>query len=171
MLIHLEFTLTFHDYLNAMRLHTRRSWWRRFVHLITFIVYPIAGAIFISLSISMANDPQSRSNVAFVAAPGIFLIALPLYQRDRLKRCYKRTRIDDGNVSLNVSDEVIHSESSNTRTDIAWNAVQSFAEDKHVFMLYLAPAKFIAIPKRICSAQQIDELRSLCQRCIQPRAE
>ncbi|HUX45922.1 MAG TPA: YcxB family protein [Terracidiphilus sp.] len=169
--IHLQFTLSFNDYRNAMRLHARRTWWRRIGQFITFVVYPIAGLIFIVFAFSIARDPASGGNTIVVATPGIFLAGLPLYYRYRLKSCYRRTRIDDGSVTLDLSDEGIHSESSNTKTDIAWNAVRSFTENKHLFMLYLAPAKFIAIPKHICSAQQIDELRGLFQRHIQPKAQ
>jgi hypothetical protein len=49
-----------------------------------------------------------------------------------------------------------------------WKAVKTFLENKKIFMLYLAPAKFIVIPKRVCTEAQIGELRMLLLRQVKP---
>lgn len=168
--IHLQFTLSLKDYQNAMRLHARRTWWRRIARVVNLFVFPILGIVFIVLAFAMERDPNSTGSTIFVGVSGVFLLCYPFCFHYRLKSCYRRTRVDDGSVTLDLSEEGIHSESSNTKTNISWNALHSFAENKHLFMLYLAPARFIAIPKHVCTAQQIDELRSLFQRCIPPKA-
>jgi hypothetical protein len=52
-----------------------------------------------------------------------------------------------------------------------WKAIHYFREDKSVFLLYLAPAKFIAIPKRVCTEEKITELRSLLSRQVKPTTD
>jgi hypothetical protein len=47
------------------------------------------------------------------------------------------------------------------KSEIEWPAISRFAEDKNVFLLYMAQAKFLVIPKRILSAEQIEEARAL----------
>jgi hypothetical protein len=56
---------------------------------------------------------------------------------------------------------MIRVQAARMRSEVQWQAVRSFSENEKVFLLYLAPAKFMAIPKRICSEQEISELRSL----------
>ena len=59
-------------------------------------------------------------------------------------------------------------DAGNIKSDFDWTAVQLFREDKKIFILYIAAAKFIAIPKRVCTEAQTEELRSLFQREIKP---
>jgi YcxB-like protein len=168
--IYLEFTLSFKDYLQAQRNHAKRSWWLRFNNFAARRLNPALGVVILILAVLISGPHVSwTAPYLLMIFCAIVLLCYPFYLRIRLWKCYSRTRIDDGNLKLDLSGEGIHSESSNTKTDIAWNAVQSFAEDKHLFMLYLAPAKFIAIPKRICTVQQIDDLRILFQRYIRPK--
>ena len=167
--IHLDFTLTFQDYLQAQRLHIRRILWRRVLRWISMVVYPILGVFGLFFTAAVALNSKTDGDLLVPLTASLILVGIPFYQRYRLKSCYRRTRIDDGRYTLDFSDDVIRSNSANTKGEIGWNAVQTYTEDKYLFMLYLAPAKFIAIPKRICSAEQIDELRSLFQRHIQPK--
>jgi hypothetical protein len=50
---------------------------------------------------------------------------------------------------------------AHSKSEIEWAAIQFFSENKKVFLLYLAPGKFIVIPKRVCSVEQVSELHSL----------
>jgi hypothetical protein len=52
-----------------------------------------------------------------------------------------------------------------------WKGIHYFREDKNVFLLYLAPAKFLAIPKRVCTEEQITEFRSLLSRQVKPKTD
>jgi hypothetical protein len=54
----------------------------------------------------------------------------------------------------------------NSKSELNWKAIKSFRENKRIFILYLAPARFIAIPKRVFSEAQIEELRTLLLRKI-----
>jgi hypothetical protein len=42
--------------------------------------------------------------------------------------------------------------------------VKRFSENGKVFLVYLAPSKFMVLPKRVFQPGQADELRALLQR-------
>lgn len=167
--IHLEFTLTFKDYLQAQDVHARCGAGQLSMGALSGIIFSTAGIITLVLAVTIARNPGSGENAIIVASVGALLLFFPFYYRFRHKSRYRRTLVDDGKYMLDVSDDLIQYESANTKSDIQWNAVQYFSEDKHLFLVYIAPAKFIPVPKRVCSTQQIDELRSLFQRHILPR--
>ena len=89
------------------------------------------------------------------------MLCYPLFMRLRWKRCYVRTRSEEGECTVDFDDAMIRTAAANTRSEIQWQAVRSFSESQKVFLLYLAPAKFIVIPKRICAEKLADELRLL----------
>lgn len=169
MRVHLRFTLTFQDFLNSQWLHVSRIWWRKVLRIGRIFIYPVLGIVLIVLTLAMESGRNSTGGDIIVAMEGALLVLYPFYFRYRLKKLYRGTRVNDGNVTLEISDKGIHTGTSNSRGEIAWTVVKSYAENKHLFMVYTAPMKFIAIPKRVCTAQQIDELRSLFQRHIQPK--
>jgi hypothetical protein len=159
----LDFILTFDDYLDAQRLHSRRGWWPRVNWLMTGIGFPIWGVLILAFAFLIHGPGVGWEPIVFMSACGIFLLAYPFYVRFKLKRCFIRTRIDSGECSIELGDDIIRTHSSATRSEIEWKAVRSFRESKKVILLYLAPAKFILIPKRVCSAGQTEELRGLIQ--------
>jgi hypothetical protein len=65
---------------------------------------------------------------------------------------------------------MIHVKMENVSSDFNWKAVQFFREDPKLIMLYLAPAKFVALPKRACTPEQIAELQSLLARKFAEKA-
>src|SRR5664279_5460645 len=149
MLVHLEFTLGFNDYLDAQRLHARRSWWPRFNQFMGRFGFPIWGALILIFAY-LIHGPGDRLFVLMMSACGVFLLLYPFYIRFKLKRCYTRTRMDTGDCTFEFEGTCIRSEGSGTKSEINWSAIQSLSENDKVFLLYLAPAKFIVIPKRVC---------------------
>jgi hypothetical protein len=159
--IHLAFTLSFDDYFAAQRLHTKRSGWARFNWFMGRIFAPVWGVVLLGLSYLMHGPGVSLDSVMFVTACGLFLLAYPFYMQWKFKRCYTRTRVGDGDCTIQLGEDCIRMLGGNTKSEMDWAAVRSIAENEKVFMLYLAPAKFVAIPKRVCSPEQIEQLRSL----------
>jgi hypothetical protein len=66
---------------------------------------------------------------------------------------------------------MIRCKGEHSKSEIEWCAIQSFSEDESLFLLYLAPGRFLAIPKRVCTTEQIEELRLLFQRQIKPAGQ
>jgi YcxB-like protein len=160
MSVQLNFTLEFSDYVDAQRLHARRNWWLCLNYYTARFVLPVLGVCLIVIgSLNVSHGVPSALSV-FNLGLGVFLVFYPWYYRARLKRCYRRTRTGDGEISVELGESMIHVKTENSNSELTWKAVQSFLEDQKLFMLYLAPAKFIALPKRVFSPEQIVELQS-----------
>ena len=164
--IHLQFVFTFEDYLNANRLYAKSSLWMRLNYFLARIGLPIFGILFIAATFWAAKFIDSWPLLVFEFAIGLFLTFYPFYFRFKLKRCYDRTRMGSGERTFDFDDTIILLEEANAKSEVNWAAIKSFSEDKNSFLIYLAPAKMIMVPKRICPEPQLTELRDMCRRKI-----
>jgi|CZKF01.1.fsa_nt_gi hypothetical protein len=164
----IQFQLSLDDYLAAQRLHAIRSSWPRFTNALTHYIYPILGLCFLVLSIPLIGSKVPDHSGLTMIVCGMILVCCPLYMHFQRKRCYKRTRSDNGECNLTLDEERIGIEGQFTNGEMDWRAVKSFRENKKVFLLYLAPAKFLVVPKRVCTDAQISELRAILSQKIQP---
>jgi hypothetical protein len=161
--IHIEYTSTFSDYLSAQRLHAKRSAWSRFNDLGVRVLSPVLGTVILLLALLISGPGVSWTGpFVFMIACAVILLIYPLNYRYRLKSCYERTRIADGARRFDFHQETIQTQEGHTRSELDWSAVQLIRENKEVMMLYVAPAKFLLIPKRASFSHQIDEVRQLC---------
>jgi hypothetical protein len=157
----IKFQLTFDDYSAAHSLHATRSLWSRFLRALARYLFPVFGLCFLVLGVSLVGKGASTGNILTVFACGLYLTSVPFYLHLQLRRCYKRTRTGVGDCTVTFDSERILIDGQNMKSEIDWSAVQSFRENSEIFILYLAPAKFIAVPKRACTAAQIDELQAM----------
>jgi len=164
--IQVRFRLTFNDYLKAQQLHGKRSWGPHLWFVLGRTLIPAAGIVYLLVFV-LALWRTTPIGWLLVAIPcGVYFALYPLMIRIRLKRCYRRTRSGDGENSAEFGEESIRINAENTSSELNWKAIESYREDKNVFLLYLAPAKFIALPKRALTPQQIVELRSMLTRQV-----
>jgi hypothetical protein len=162
MTIHIEYTPAFNDYLCAQRLHAKRRVWTRINDFAARIGNPALGALILVLALLIAGPGVSWTGpYVFMIACGITLLAYPIYYRYRVKNCFKRTRIGDGGRTFDIDEHSLKLQEGHTRSECAWSAIQAIREDQNVLMLYIAPAKFILIPKRHCALQDINEVKRL----------
>jgi hypothetical protein len=166
--LHLEFTLSFPDYIAAQKLHARRSWWPRLNWFMLHIGFAVWGGLLIVLGFLIMAMGTPLGFVLLCIAGGVFLMGYPFYTRYRLKWCYTQTRNGSEISRVDFEEGSIRYEGPNAKTEYAWSAIRSFAEDASTFALYLAPAKFIIISKRLCTPEQINELRALFQQKVAP---
>ncbi len=160
----ITFELTFDDFAIAQRLHQRRSAWTSLVYFYSHFLSPVLGVCGIACGLLLIGKTSSVQPTVTLLVCGTILIFYPLYCRFRLKRWFRQTRGTGGACTITFSDELISVEGKNSKGTIEWTAVQSFREDDKVFMLYLAPVRFLCFPKRICTEVQIAEIRSILNR-------
>lgn len=168
--MHLEFQTNFRDFAAAQTLHAKRSEIAYLSHCVARYFFPVLGVLILLFEFTPHLVRASAPKV-FSAACGLFLVCTPAYIHVTWKRAYKRTRSGNGNLALDFSEELIRCKGEHSKSEIEWSAIQSFSEDESLFLLYLAPARFLPIPKRICTAKQIDELRLLFKRQIKLASE
>jgi hypothetical protein len=166
----IQYRLTFKDYLAAQALHAKRNGRAFFVYALSRYIYPALGICFL---IFLVLTPKPLHTL--FTSPGNYwgmfacavLLSCPFFVRWSLKRCYTRTRTGPGDCTLDLAPDLIHSRMEHAKSEIEWPAIKRFAEDKNVFLLYMAQAKFLVIPKRVCGPNQIEELRALFSAQIQ----
>jgi hypothetical protein len=84
-----------------------------------------------------------------------------------LRRCYNKMRRIAGMneqtpTRFDFDDNgVISGVPNRSEVRFFWNAIQDFAEDEHVALLFISKKRFLFIPKRVMAAEQWDQLRSL----------
>ena len=164
----IQFQLSFDDYLAAQRLHAKRNLWQLGIYALNHYLFPVIGICSLVLSIPlMGSKVQDHSGLIMIFC-GVILTGYPFYMRWKLKQCYKRTRIDDGESKIVFDEARIRVEARHASSEMDWDGVKSHFENGKVIMLYLAPAKFIVVPKRVCTDEQIAELHALLLRLVGP---
>lgn len=163
--LNVQFELSLADFLTAQRLHSKRSLWSRFVYILTRWIYPILGVCFLLMEPIVIRDADHQ----FLVVPficGLILMLCPVYLHFQMRRCYKRTRSGPGQCAVRFDEDALQITGINSKSELDWKAINTFRENRKIFLLYLAPARFIAIPKRVLSEGQIEELKSLLIRKI-----
>ena len=161
----LRYELTLSDYLSAQALHAKRSGLSYFSRILGYVICPVLGCLF--LAWNLASGLFTSSPAIAVLVP-VYLLACPLILRWNLRRCYRRTRSSNCGCTIDFEPNLVRTASASTRSEIEWSAIRRFSEDNRTLLLYLAPAKYIAIPKRVCTAEQVRELRALFETKIRP---
>jgi len=164
--INIQFKLTFDDYLRAQRLHSKRTWGRRVWYIVSRTLIPVLGLLYVLIFVLIFWRTTPVGWLLVALPCGMYFAFYPVVVRLRLNRCYRRTRTGDEENSVGIGEEGIRIRAENPSNDLNWKAVQSCREDQNVFVLYLAPAKFIVFPKRVFSEEQILELQSLLARQV-----
>jgi hypothetical protein len=132
--------------------------------------YPFLGICALIFEFTPHHSVGSQQSKVLSVFCGLVLCLIPVYIRVMTRRAFYRSRIGSGDCTIDFNPELIRTSGPNSKSEIKWSAIQSFNEDGNAFLLYLAPSRFLIIPKRACSAKQIDELRSLLVEKIKPES-
>lgn len=166
----LTYKLTLSDYLAAQHLF----YWRKVSSKITLVLnygtYPLAGLLFLAYyTHSVIRHPGEHWANGFFGAVFV-LFCIPLLFHYNLRRCYKKTRVIDADCHFDFNEENIQTDLPGySKSTIEWQAVRHYQEGKKTILVYIAPTRFFAIPKRIFTPGQRDELIALLQRKIEPK--
>jgi len=153
------FTLTFEDYLAAFQLNARKSPWVHFCLLFQEFIAPMLG-ILIGLY-AILHALKGGIGVPFFVMLGtaIYLVAWT-NPRARLKQRYRETCA--GTEETWSFDAIrIQGRGKTWETSIEWSGLNSPLESDRILMLNLELGRSIVIPKRTCTAEQIENLHKL----------
>jgi len=164
--IRVHFEFTYRDYADTQNLHAKRGEWAYIAHFLAYYFYPFLGLLILLFEFLPGRHDGSSNAKIVSTVCGLVLLAIPIYRQFNLRRCYRRSRTGCGDCTIEFGEEIIHAKGELTKSEVQWSAIQSFSEDEKGFLLYLAPARFLPLPKRACSAAEIDDLRALFARKI-----
>ena len=163
--MHLQYRLTFKDFLSAQALHAKRDVFPYIWYLTPRYIFPLGGAC--ALLWALSSHRPFSSKVADILFALYFLLS-PVFVHFLYKRQFRRTRTTEEESSIDLEDDMIRCQGTHSKGELLWAAVRSFSEDSKMLLLYLAPGKFLCIPKRACTESQLEELRGLLQVKINP---
>jgi hypothetical protein len=164
----LQYSVLFGDYAAAEVLHSRRSVIRFLSHIAGYYAFPIFGICILSFAFFTAKPIRSNHTNWLDVICGTYLLSCPIVLRLTAKRRYERMRSGTGDCTIELDEDTIRTQGPHSKSEIDWKAIQFFSEDLKSFLLYLAPGKFIVIPKRVCTSEQVEELRTLLLRRVAP---
>jgi hypothetical protein len=158
-----EYSLTFRDYKAAQTLHAKRSEIPYLAHCVARYLYPVIGICTLIFEFTPRHFVGLPQPKLFGTLCGLLLTCLPLYMEWVSRRSYRQTRSGAGDCAIELDEEMIRTKGLHARSEMEWTAIQSSSEDSKAFLLYLAPSRFFVIPKRVCTNEQMNELRTLLQ--------
>jgi hypothetical protein len=164
-----QYRLTFQDFLASLALHSKRNLFRSFFRLLFTFGFPILG-LFQWISVLFNFAARDRADIFWTLFFGATLVAFPFWFRFLYWIHYRRTVSQESDTAIDLDPDKIRCQSAHTRSEIEWTGILRFAEDKRTFILYTAPGKYLLIPKRVCSDQEVAQLRILLQERINPQA-
>jgi len=100
---------------------------------------------------------------------GLYCILGAPITKALLRRRYKRTRIGASQLTLRFEDDALYSDCADTSSSrIEYATFKSVRETKEFVMIYLAPAVFIAVPRRVLTGDQESQLLTFLAGKISP---
>ena|SRR5579871_2294694 len=155
----IAYTLTFLEFLEGQRVHESRSTKTRVLRFLNWWFFPLLGAVLVLCSILLWREGSPWVTVIVVFVYGLFLVSYRLLLLGRAKSKYINTRRGDGSVVAELGeDQIVVQWPDTARTVATWAAAKNFRESEKVLLLYVAPAIFYIIPKRVLSPDQLSEL-------------
>jgi MFS family permease len=161
--------LTPEDYVAAMHLHCSLKLSRRFAIYFPFIVAIGMLAVGAWLAVmAIEHDGWSiattTSEVYFILFAG-FLFCGPWLRRRRWKKLFIAQfakEEDTRAMRYEFDTDMVHVVAGDrSDTKYQWSAFKDFQQSDDMMLLYLAKIRFLMIPTRVLSEDQITELREL----------
>ncbi len=166
MTITYEFTES--DYVEAQRMHCWRKYspgTARFFMRWT----PVAGAVVLAFGLLLFYLQWDRWVAWAESILGLYAILSTPIAKALLRRRYRRTLIGGNQITLRFEDDALYSDCAGTSSSrMEYTTFKSVRETKEVVLINLAPAIFIAVPRRVLTEDQESELLTFLAGKISP---
>jgi hypothetical protein len=156
----IAFVSTIQDFINSQRTHA----WRRYSPeraKLQRILSPIFGAVFIVVGLMGYRQGWNVALVIFEVMCGLYValstsVIAPLLYR----RAYRRRHCGSLHENIiRIADDAIYCDCpGHSHGTLEWNAIHGIIESDTTILLYLAPGRFLPIPKRVISDSDRQEL-------------
>jgi hypothetical protein len=166
----LSYTVALNDYRAAQRLHRIQTLGRRIFWLLLLRIVPVFGfLVLVSELYSWFARPSgfSQNSPALLVVP-VVLILLPAINLNLTRKQFNQLFPPTGrSLSLDLDDERIICENpGSSESKFLWSAINAFAQNDRVTMLYLDKARFLFFPTSAMTPAQRAELSDLVARHV-----
>lgn len=153
--------LTLQDYLHAQSLHARRVWWVQL--LVVLAALPLIGG-YVSV---MVPDIAAHGWVNlgyYLWLPVVIVLALLLYYfvalPRRVRRLFEQQKALSAPFEHEITPDGLVSSNQYGRSTRPWAHFLKWKESRDILLLYVSDLQFVLIPKRFCTAEQLEALRA-----------
>ncbi len=158
----LKYRFTNEDALNAFRVRSKQPW-TTFLFMLLLALMFLVGVFLVDHDLAMIGWIW----LALSAALGVAVYEVPRFQ---IRRAIRRNPSLQGEIVLLLSDEGTQFTHATGTSQLQWRAYTKYKETPQLFVLYMSSSQSTAIPKRVLSSQQIEELRRLLKERIASKA-
>ena len=163
-----EYTATKQDFHDAQRLHrANRRWvaigyyfWVWFVPLAGTALALIAGTFWLQ-----GNRAGFYHLLPEAALGAYFAVVLPLLRWNQIRRLWDRAqpkKFRDQPVTLQFdAQQIISARPGSSEGRFQWTAIEDYAEDERLALLYVQRKLFLFVPKRAMDEAEWDRLRAV----------
>jgi len=166
MTIKYEFTES--DYVEAQRMHA----WRRYSPgTASFFMRwnPIGGSILLAIGFWLFYMHGGTWSAWTETVLGLYFILAAPVNKALLRRRYRRTLIGSSQITLRFEEDALYSDCEGISSSrIEYVTFKSIRETKKIVLIYLAPAIFIAVPRRVLIGDQESQLLTFLAGKISP---
>ncbi len=153
--------LTWQDYLQAQFLHARRVWWGQL--LVVIAVLSLIGGYASAMVPDIAA--QGRGVIGYYLWLPILIVAAILFYYyvqlpRRIRRIYEQQREMSSPFDHAITASGLATSNQYGHLDRPWEDFRKWKENKDLLLLYLSDVQFVLIPKRFCTAEQLEALRT-----------
>ena len=152
--------LTWQDYLQAQYLHARLVWWGQLIVVLAILAF-IGG-----YTSTMIPDIAAQGWGVlgyYLWLPLVIVVALLLYYfvalPRRVRRLYQQHTEMQSPFEHEITESGLASSNEFAHADRPWGHFRKWKQDKNILLLYVSDIQFVLIPKRFCTAEQLEALR------------
>jgi len=149
----IRFRLNEEDGLNAMRATSMPSW--------GMFLFVLLLALLFLVGIYLINHNFPVAGWLWLVMSAVIGIAVYEVPRIQVKRSLRSSPSAQGEIVLALDDEGTVATFSTGESRVNWRAYTKYKETGSMFLLFLSPSRYMSIPKRAMTPQQIEDLRAL----------
>ncbi len=159
----ITFTPTQKDFIDAQRTHA----WRRYSPAMARLqraLEPFVGVFLILFAVHLARTNANRGIVLLEFVLGLYvLLASRVLGPFLYRRAYRQRHSTGPDVTaLQFEHDAIYMDSpGHSSGRLEWPAILGTIESETTLLLYLAPARFLIIPRRFLEGSQLQDLSNL----------
>jgi hypothetical protein len=163
------YQLSFEDYMRAQRLRVKSNSKLHFAYFLSWWGLPAVGLLSIGFVVLMWHRQFLDHTVLLLfLAMGISFVYSRFYLARVYKVVYRKTKWGNGDAKMSFRDENILLEKPDfSKTEYSWNAAKSWRENTELLIVEVG-VTFLTIPKRAMSESQLNDLRGLLRRKVNP---
>ncbi len=163
--------LAWTDFLHAQFLHTRPVWWERLVQWIAIAIL-VAGFLSVMLPAVAANGLTAIWEYIWlpILVAAVLLLFYYVFLPRSAHNLFERQKELSAPFEYEITPGGLVASDRFGQGTRPWDTFRKWKENKDLFLLYALDAEFIIIPKRLCTPEQVDALRSRLQENQVPQA-